>query len=227
SPRRRPRRDGETGMRAPQLRVPASARPSLREIAAHRLPGVPRDTQRDGRPGGNQRCDTSARVRRRCEGERTSPTRERITPDRARRSPNFAYAAPREKTYSPALKLSAILSGTTSASHPTTHTPRALASHSSHMTLFAAPLLATGLGLRPLDYVVVLVYLSIMLLIGAMLARRQSSLEEFSVGGRQMPWWAVGMSMIATMMSTISYLGTPGEMIKHGAAQATALLGHP
>jgi len=95
------------------------------------------------------------------------------------------------------------------------------------MTLFAAPLLATGLGLRPLDYVVVLVYLSIMLLIGAMLARRQSSLEEFSVGGRQMPWWAVGMSMIATMMSTISYLGTPGEMIKHGAAQATALLGHP
>lgn len=89
-----------------------------------------------------------------------------------------------------------------------------------------APLLLAA-GLHTFDYVIVALYLAVMLAIGGYLSRRQHSIEEFSVGGRHMPWWAVGMSMIATMMSTISYLGTPGEMIKHGAAQMTALLGHP
>jgi SSS family solute:Na+ symporter len=31
-----------------------------------------------------------------------------------------------------------------------------------------------------------------------------------------MPWFAVGLSILATLFSTLSYLGSPGEMIKHG-----------
>ncbi|HVW36872.1 MAG TPA: hypothetical protein VHB99_06190 [Pirellulales bacterium] len=47
-------------------------------------------------------------------------------------------------------------------------------------------------------------------------SRKQGSTEEFFLAGRQMPWFAVGLSIMATLMSTISYLAVPGEMIRHG-----------
>jgi SSS family solute:Na+ symporter len=59
------------------------------------------------------------------------------------------------------------------------------------------------------------------------LARRQESTEDFFVGGRSMPWWAVGLSMLATLMSTLTYLGAPGELIQHGIGQSTSLLALP
>src|SRR5688500_4375552 len=42
-----------------------------------------------------------------------------------------------------------------------------------------------------------------------------------------MPWIAVGLSIMATLMSTISYLGMPGEMIKNGVTLAFAYLAIP
>ena len=33
-----------------------------------------------------------------------------------------------------------------------------------------------------------------------------------------MPWFAVGLSMVASLLSTLSYLGQPGELIRHGIA---------
>ena len=78
------------------------------------------------------------------------------------------------------------------------------------------PLFASGL--QTLDYVVVCIYMAGMLGIGIYLAKTQRTTEEFFVGDRRMPWWAVGMSMLATLMSTLTYLGLPGEMIQHGVA---------
>ncbi|MBI3463014.1 MAG: hypothetical protein HY000_08130 [Planctomycetes bacterium] len=75
-------------------------------------------------------------------------------------------------------------------------------------------------GLQTADYAVVLAYLAGMLGIGIYLAKTQRTTEEFFVGDRRMPWWAVGMSMLATLMSTLTYLGLPGEMIQHGVALA-------
>ena len=86
-------------------------------------------------------------------------------------------------------------------------------------------LLATGL--QPVDYAIVLVYTVCMLGIGWALSRKQVSLEDFFVGGHSMPWMATGLSMIATLMSTLSYLGSPGEMIKHGVAQFAGILALP
>ncbi len=82
-------------------------------------------------------------------------------------------------------------------------------------------------GLQPVDYAIVLVYTVCMLCIGWVLSRKQVSLEDFFVGGHSMPWMATGLSMIATLMSTLSYLGSPGEMIKHGVAQFAGILALP
>jgi SSS family solute:Na+ symporter len=71
-------------------------------------------------------------------------------------------------------------------------------------------------GLQPLDYAAVAGYLALTFGIALWFGRRQQSTEDYFVGGRRMPWLAVGLSILATLFSTISYLGLPGEAIKHG-----------
>ena len=79
-------------------------------------------------------------------------------------------------------------------------------------------------GLQGLDYVVVGVYLLGVLAVGVYFSRHQSRSEDYFVGGRQMPWLAVGLSIMASLLSTISYLASPGEMNKNGPTMALAWL---
>ena len=41
------------------------------------------------------------------------------------------------------------------------------------------------------------------------LGRRQSNQEDYYVGGRKLPWWAVGISTMATQTSAISFISIP------------------
>jgi SSS family solute:Na+ symporter len=72
-------------------------------------------------------------------------------------------------------------------------------------------------GLALIDYAVVAVYFAGMLTLGWWFSGRQRSSEEYFLAGRRMPWIVAGISLFATLLSTISYLSLPGEMIKHGA----------
>jgi len=71
-------------------------------------------------------------------------------------------------------------------------------------------------GLNILDYAVVAAYLLLVVGIGWYYSRRQTDLNEYFLGGRRMNWLVVGLSMFATLISTISYLTTPGEILRHG-----------
>jgi SSS family solute:Na+ symporter len=71
-------------------------------------------------------------------------------------------------------------------------------------------------GLTSLDWIVVAAYGVGMLLLGWYYARRQHSTEDFFVGGRSLNSTAIGISLLATLLSTISYMATPGEMIAKG-----------
>lgn len=73
--------------------------------------------------------------------------------------------------------------------------------------------------MQPADYVVVVVYLLAVLGVGFYFSRQQKG-EDFFVAGRRMPWFAVGLSLVATLLSTLTYLAAPGEMIQHGVAVA-------
>lgn len=46
---------------------------------------------------------------------------------------------------------------------------------------------------------------------GCSFFRKKSSSEEFTSAGRNLPGWVVGMSIFATYVSSISYLGNPGK----------------
>ncbi len=71
-------------------------------------------------------------------------------------------------------------------------------------------------GLQWLDWVVICLYGAFMLGIGAYYSRKQTSTEEYFLASRNMNPYVIGISMFATLLSTISYLGNPGEIIKHG-----------
>lgn len=60
-----------------------------------------------------------------------------------------------------------------------------------------------------LDYAMVIIYLVGMILIGVYFSRREKGTEDFFVGGRKMPWWAVGFSLYATGTSAISFMALP------------------
>ena len=60
------------------------------------------------------------------------------------------------------------------------------------------------------DWIVLAVYIVMMLAIGAWANRRQTDTEAYFVGNRNMPWWAAGLSIIATSFSAASILGVPG-----------------
>ena len=67
-----------------------------------------------------------------------------------------------------------------------------------------------------LDYSLIGAYFVATVWMALIFSRRQHSAEEYFLGGRRMPWFAVGLSLMATLTSTVSYLATPGEVIKYG-----------
>ncbi len=60
--------------------------------------------------------------------------------------------------------------------------------------------------------------------IGFFFAGRQRDKESYFLGNRKMPWFLVGISVIATILSTASYVAVPGEMIRYGVGFSASLL---
>ncbi len=57
-------------------------------------------------------------------------------------------------------------------------------------------------SLSQLDLIIVAVYLLLIFAAGMVLTRRaSSSVDDFFIGGRHMPWWLIGISMAATNFS--------------------------
>ncbi len=67
-----------------------------------------------------------------------------------------------------------------------------------------------------LDWSIVGIYALIVISIGVMASRKQNNTNEYFRGARQLPWWAIGFSIIATSFSAASLLGGPGQGYGHG-----------
>ncbi|WP_457320612.1 sodium:solute symporter [Roseateles sp. P5_E11] len=67
--------------------------------------------------------------------------------------------------------------------------------------------------LKPLDWIVIVVYLAAMLGMGLYfyLREKRQSTTEFFVGGRKIPFWAAGVSLYAANTSSISYIAIPAK----------------
>jgi SSS family solute:Na+ symporter len=65
-----------------------------------------------------------------------------------------------------------------------------------------------------IDAVVLLAYFIGIFVLGLWVGRRNRNLDDFSLGSRSIPWWAVLASIIAAETSAATFLGTPAEGFK-------------
>ncbi|MDG1489695.1 MAG: sodium:solute symporter [Actinomycetota bacterium] len=70
--------------------------------------------------------------------------------------------------------------------------------------------------MHPLDWLIVLSYLAYVIWHGLKLSRGSLDSESFFLAGRSLPWWAVGLSVMATQMSAITLIGTTGQAYEDG-----------
>lgn len=64
--------------------------------------------------------------------------------------------------------------------------------------------------MRVLDVVVIAVYIGCLTGIGLRFARRQRTTEEYFVAGRSVPGWAMGLSLLATIITSVTFIAYPG-----------------
>ncbi|MEB3225098.1 MAG: sodium:solute symporter [Synechococcus sp.] len=67
-----------------------------------------------------------------------------------------------------------------------------------------------------IDWVIVALYGMLVIAIGIIASRKQTDTDAYFRGARQIPWWALGFSIIATSFSAASLLGGPGEGYTNG-----------
>ena len=60
-----------------------------------------------------------------------------------------------------------------------------------------------------LDYAVIAIYLTGVAAFGIWAGGRQTSTTDYFLGGRDLPWWAVCFSVVATETSTLTVIGVP------------------
>jgi SSS family solute:Na+ symporter len=65
--------------------------------------------------------------------------------------------------------------------------------------------------MRPLDFIIIAAYLAGLVAIGLRFARRQRTTEQYFVAGRSVPGWAMGLSLLATIITSVTFIAYPGS----------------
>jgi solute:Na+ symporter, SSS family len=66
------------------------------------------------------------------------------------------------------------------------------------------------LGLNRLDLVIVAVYLAGITLFGLRFRKRQRTMRDYFLADRDIPWWAISLSIVAAETSTLTIISIPG-----------------
>ncbi len=79
------------------------------------------------------------------------------------------------------------------------------------LSISVGKLTSAGTSFKTLDYIAVAVYMLAMLLIGLYFTRRNQSTDEYFLAGQRIPWWAAGLSLLATQVSAIGFMAVPAK----------------
>jgi solute:Na+ symporter, SSS family len=66
-------------------------------------------------------------------------------------------------------------------------------------------------SMHPLNWVVVIAWLAYVAIDGLRRARGTKHIEGYFLADRNLPWWAVGLSVMATQLSAVTMIGTTGQ----------------
>lgn len=62
-----------------------------------------------------------------------------------------------------------------------------------------------------LDFIMLFVYLGLITLLGYYFSAKNKSSKDFFLGGQKIPYWAAGLSMMATQVSSIGFMAIPAK----------------
>ena len=65
--------------------------------------------------------------------------------------------------------------------------------------------------MHPLDWIVLALSLAGIITYGLRRARGGRGIHDYLLAGKTMPWWVIGMSIMATQASAITFIGTTGQ----------------
>jgi SSS family transporter len=70
--------------------------------------------------------------------------------------------------------------------------------------------------MKLLDWAIVVAYLAIVIWDGIRMTKHSAHAEGYFLASRSLPWWAVGLSVMATQLSAITLVGTTGQAYTDG-----------
>src|SRR5512141_3329744 len=81
--------------------------------------------------------------------------------------------------------------------------------------------------MRYVDWAVLLGTLATIVAVGAWKERGKKTAEEYLRGGRTLAWWTIGLSVMATQASAITFLSLPGQAYEDGLGFVQFYFGLP
>lgn len=72
-----------------------------------------------------------------------------------------------------------------------------------------------------INWAVLLIYFAAMMFLGARVGKENTNTESYFLGSRKIPWWAIGLSVMATQCSAVSFIGMPGWGYTSGLMRLT------
>jgi SSS family transporter len=67
-----------------------------------------------------------------------------------------------------------------------------------------------------LDWAIIVAYLAFMIFDGIRMTKHSKSVDGYFLANKSLPWWAVGLSVMATQLSAITLVGTTGQAYSDG-----------
>jgi len=83
------------------------------------------------------------------------------------------------------------------------------------------------MNLHIADIVVLILYFVATMGIGFFFSRKNTNTEEYFLGGRSFPGWALGLSLVGTCMSSVTFIAYPADGFKTTLVRLTLILTFP
>ena len=81
--------------------------------------------------------------------------------------------------------------------------------------------------MHTLDFIILIATLSFIVIYGYLKTRNQQNVNDYLKGGSSAKWWTIGLSVMATQASAITFLSTPGQAFHSGMGFVQFYLGLP
>ena len=81
--------------------------------------------------------------------------------------------------------------------------------------------------MQKLDWIILSVTLLFIVFYGVYKTKGSKNVEDYILGNKETPWWTVGLSVMATQASAITFLSTPGQAYSDGMGFVQFYFGLP